>query len=44
MLSLGHNPTEPELEDMINEIYVDGNGKYFLNKIVKNFWFLNILK
>lgn len=39
MRSLGQNPTESELQDMINEIDVDGNGtidfEEFLNMMAK---------
>ncbi|GAW06925.1 calmodulin [Lentinula edodes] len=41
MRSLGQNPTDAELQDMINEVDVDGNGtidfKEFLSMMAKKF-------
>jgi calmodulin len=35
MRSLGHEPTEEELRDMVNEIDIDGNGTIELEEFVK---------
>jgi len=37
MRSLGQNPTEAELQDMINEVDADGSGKFKLS-------FFNVVK
>ena len=34
MRSLGQNPTEAELQDMINEVDADGNGTYILKSFI----------
>ena len=41
MRSLGQNPTDEELEAMINEVDIDGNTVIFL---IKEKWFENTLK
>lgn len=38
MRSLGQNPTEAELQDMINEVDADGNKEFQRDHIMK--WYL----
>ena len=38
MRSLGQNPTEAELQDMINE--VDADGKFLINQEENRIWFM----
>jgi calmodulin len=38
MRSLGQNPTEAELQDMINE--VDADGKFLINQKENRIWFM----
>jgi calmodulin len=38
MRSLGQNPTEAELQDMINE--VDADGKFLINQKETRIWFM----
>jgi calmodulin len=37
MRSLGQNSTEAELQDMINEVDVDGNGTIDFGKLLREF-------